>query len=82
MANRITYSLVGGSDFAMAAPNIEGTAISRNLFTEANTEGEEGKDVRTFLQSCPGIKYLHSLGNNSNCDGIFVPSTGLATMDF
>ena len=82
MANRITYSLVGGQDFAIAAPNIEGSAISRNLFTEANTEGEEGKDVRTFLQSCPGIKYLHSLGNNSNCDGMFVPSTGLANMDF
>lgn len=82
MANRITYDLTGGTDFAMAAPNVEGSAVSRNLFTEANTEGEAGKDVRTFLQSCPGIKYLYSLGDNSNCDGMYVPSTGLATMDY
>ena len=79
MANRITYSLVGGTDYAMAAPNIEGSAISRNLFTEANTEDD---NKRTFMQSCPGIKYFHSLGDNSNCDGLYVPSTGLSNMDY
>ena len=52
------------------------------MFTEANTEGEEGKDVRTFLQSCPGIKYTFTLGSDSNCDGLYVPSTGLANMDY
>lgn len=82
MANRITYDLTGGTDFAMAAPNIEGSAVSRNMFTEANSEVQEGKDVRTFLQSCPGVKYLSSLGDNSNCDGMYVPSTGLETMDY
>ena len=81
MANRITYSLVGGTDFAIAAPNIEGSAISRNMFTESNTEGEN-KDVRTFLQSCPGIKYFDSFGDRHNCDGMYVPSTGLSTMDY
>lgn len=81
MANRITYSLVGGTDFAIAAPNIEGSAISRNMFTENNTEGEN-KDVRTFLQSCPGIKYFDSFGDRHSCDGMYVPSTGLSTMDY
>lgn len=81
MANRITYSLVGGTDFAIAAPNIEGSAISRNMFTESNTEGEN-KDVRTFLQSCPGIKYFDSFGDRHNCDGMYVPSTGLSNMDY
>lgn len=81
MAIRITYSLVGGTDFAIAAPNIEGSAISRNMFTESNTEGEN-KDVRTFLQSCPGIKYFDSFGDRHNCDGMYVPSTGLSTMDY
>lgn len=83
MANSITYDFTGGTDFARAAPSIEGSAISRNLFTEANTEGDN-KDVNTFLASCPGIKYLHSLGENEkgSCDGLYVPSTGLATMDY
>lgn len=81
MANRITYDLTGGTDFAIAAPNIEGSAISRNMFTERNTEGDN-KDVRTFLQSCPGIKYFDSFGDNYNCDGMYVPSTGLSTMDY
>lgn len=80
MSNRITYDLTGGSDFAIAAPNIEGSAISRNMFTERSTDG--GNDVRTFLQSCPGIKYFDSLGDRLSCDGMYVPSTGLATMDF
>ena len=81
MANRITYDLTGGTDFAIAAPNIEGSAISRNMFTERNTEGDN-KDVRTFLQSCPGIKYFDSFGDRYNCDGMYVPSTGLSTMDY
>lgn len=80
MANRITYSWVGGSDFALAAPNIEGSAISRNMFTERNTADD--KEARTFMQSCPGIKYFDSFGDKYNCDGLYVPSTGLATMDY
>ena len=80
MANRITYSWVGGSDFALAAPNIEGSAISRNMFTERNTADD--KEARTFMQSCPGIKYFDSFGDRYNCDGMYVPSTGLATMDY
>lgn len=80
MANRITYSWVGGSDFALAAPNIEGSAISRNMFTERNTADD--KEARTFMQSCPGIKYFDSFGDKYNCDGMYVPSTGLATMDY
>ena len=50
--NRITYSFVGGTNI-MDVPNIEGSAISRNMFTERNTDGAENKDVRTFMQSLP-----------------------------
>ena len=82
MANFVKYDLTGGTNFCGNAPNVMGAAIARNMFTEANTEGEAGKDIRTFLQSCPGIKYLHSLGDNSNCDGLYVPSTGLSNMDY
>lgn len=82
MANRITYDMTGGCDFSLSAQNIEGSAISRNMFTERNTEGKEGKDVRTFLQSCPGIKYFDSLGTAHSCDGLYVPSTGLSSMAF
>ncbi len=78
--NRITYSLVGGSDLNLATANISGSAVSRNMFTETNTDGKD--DVRTYLQSCPGIKYFDSFGYNGNCDGLFVPSTGLETMDY
>ena len=81
MANRVTYSWTGGTDFANAAPNIEGSAISCNMFTENNTEGEN-KDAKTFLQSCPGIKFFDTFGDNHSCDGLYVPSTGLATMDY
>lgn len=77
----IRYSLVGGSDAILAAPNICGSAISRNLFTENNTDGDN-KDVRTYLQSVPGIKYYDSFGSDGSCDGMFVPSTGLETMDY
>lgn len=80
--NKIVYSLVGGSDNSQAAPNIEGTALSVNCFTEANTDGPENKDVRTFLQSCPGVKFYDSLGTKMSCDGMYVPSTGLAIMDY
>lgn len=82
MSNRITYDMTGGTDLSMSAPNIEGSAVSRNMFTERNTEGKENKDLRTFLQSCPGIKYFDSLGSKHNCDGLYVPSTGLTTMSF
>ena len=80
--NKIVYSLVGGSDNSQSAPNIEGTALSVNCFTEANTDGPENKDVRTFLQSCPGVKFYDSLGTKMSCDGMYVPSTGLAIMDY
>lgn len=77
--SKITYSFVGGSNNT-AFPNIEGAAISRNMFTEANTDGK--KDVRTFMQSAPGIRIISSLGSTDKCDGMFVPSTGLASNDF
>jgi hypothetical protein len=80
--NKIIYSLVGGSDLSQSAPNIEGTALSINCFTEANTDGPENKDVRTFLQSCPGIKYFDTFGDSLQCDGLYVPSTGLETMGY
>lgn len=76
--NRITYSFVGGTN-VMDVPNIEGAAISRNMFTERNTDGAENKDVRTFMQSAPGIKYIDTLGKYGKCDGMYVPSIGLTT---
>ena len=54
---KIVMDLVGGTDFSRAAPNIEGTALAVNCFTESNTEGDN-KNVRTFLQSAPGVKYF------------------------
>lgn len=82
MQTRLVYSLVGGSDLSQSAPNIEGTALSVNCFTEANTDGPENKDVRTFLQSCPGVRYLDSLGEEFKCDGLYVPSTGLSSRGY
>lgn len=79
---KIVYSLVGGTDQTQAAPNIEGTALSINCFTEANTDGKENKDVRTFMQSCPGVKFFDTFGDKFQCDGLYVPSTGLSSMDF
>lgn len=78
---KITYSLVGGTN-ATNKPNIEGSGISRNCFTEQNTDGKD--DARTFLQSCPGIRYLDTFGADltAHCDGMFVPSTGLRTQNF
>lgn len=80
--SKIVYDLTGGTDMSRSAPNIEGTALSINCFTEANTEGKENKDVRTFLQSCPGVKYLDSFGDKLKCDGLFVPSTGLKAQGY
>ena len=81
MANRITYNMCGGSNFTNV-PNIQGSAISRNMYSEINSVGEKDEETTYFMNSCPGIKYLHSLGDNSNCDGLYVPSTGLETMDY
>ena len=78
---KIIYDLVGGTDFSRAAPNIEGTALAVNCFTESNTEGDN-KNVRTFLQSAPGVKYFDTFGSSDHCDGLYVPSTGLAAYDF
>lgn len=81
MQSKIIYDLVGGTDFSRAAPNIEGTALAINCFTESNTEGDN-KRVRTFLQSAPGVKYFDTFGSSERCDGLYVPSTGLAAYDF
>lgn len=78
---KITYSWVGGTA-KTDCPNIEGSAISRNMFTERNVDGPENKDLRTFMQSCPGIKYIMNLGQGKQCDGIYVPTTGLKTMNY
>ena len=43
---RITYSFVGGTN-KMQFPNIQGSALSRNMFTDHN-----GDNV--FMQSVPG----------------------------
>ncbi len=79
--SKITYSMVGGTA-KTDCPNIEGSGISRNCFTERNTDGPENKDLRSFLQSCPGIKYIMKLGDNSQCDGMYVPTTGLKALNF
>ena len=79
--SKIVYSFTGGTsktDF----PNIEGSGISRNMFTERNTDGPENKDARTFMNSCPGLKFLLSLGNGSQCDGMYVPTTGLKNLNY
>lgn len=78
MAKNITYSFVGGSA-KTKNPNIQGAAISRNMFTGFNGTKD---DARRFMQSCPGIKYLMSLGNSGQVDGMYVPSTGLTTMNY
>lgn len=73
---RITYSFVGGTN-KMQFPNIQGSALSRNMFTDRN-----GDNV--FMQSVPGIKYLDTLGidKNTHCDGLYVPSTGLQSTGY
>ena len=76
--NNITYSFVGGSA-KTRNPNIQGASISRNMFTGFN--GVKG-DERRFMQSCPGIKYIMSLGDSGQIDGMYVPSTGLSVTNF
>lgn len=78
MAKNITYSFVGGSA-KTKNPNVQGAAISRNMFTGFNGSKD---DARRFMQSCPGIKYLMSLGDSGQIDGMYVPSTGLTTMNY
>lgn len=77
-ANTITYSFVG-STAKTKNPNIQGSAISRNMFSGFNGSKD---DARRFMQSCPGIKYLMKLGDSGQIDGMYVPSTGLKTMNF
>ena len=79
--SKIVYSFTGGTG-KTTFPNIEGSAISRNCFTERNTDGPENKDLRSFMQSCPGIKFIKSLGNNAQCDGMYVPTTGIKGLNF
>ena len=77
-ANTITYSFVG-STAKTKNPNIQGAAISRNMFSGFNGSKD---DARRFMQSCPGIKYLMNLGDAGQIDGMYVPSTGLKTMNY
>ena len=78
MSKNITYSFVGGGA-KTKNPNIQGAAISRNMFSGFNGTKD---DARRFMQSCPGIKYLLSLGTSGQIDGMFVPSTGLRDMNY
>jgi hypothetical protein len=77
-ANTITYSFVG-STAKTKNPNIQGAAISRNMFSGFNGSKD---DARRFMQSCPGIKYLMNLGDTGQIDGMYVPSTGLKAMNY
>ena len=45
MANRITYNMCGGSNFTNV-PNIEGSAISRNMYSESNSTGENDENTK------------------------------------
>ena len=78
MAKNITYSFVGSSA-KTKNPNIQGAAISRNMYSGFNGSKD---DARRFMQSCPGIKYLMSLGTAGHIDGMYVPSTGLTVTNF
>ena len=77
-SNNIVYSFVGSSA-KTKNPNIQGASISRNMFSGFNGSKD---DARRFMQSCPGIKYLMKLGDSGQVDGMYVPSTGLKTMNF
>lgn len=77
-ANTITYSFVG-STAKTKNPSIQGSAISRNMFSGYNSSKD---NARRFMQSCPGIKYLMKLGDSGQVDGMYVPSTGLKTMNY
>lgn len=76
--NKLTYSFVG-STTKTKSPDIMGAAISRNMFSSFNGSKD---DSRRFMQSCPGIKYLMSLGDSGQIDGMYVPSTGLSVTNF
>jgi len=76
--NKITYSFVGSSA-KTKNPNIQGAAISRNMYSGFNGSKD---DARRFMQSCPGIKFLMSLGDDAQIDGMYVPSTGLSITNF
>ena len=78
MAQNITYSFVGSSA-KTKNPNIQGSAMSRNMFTGFNGSKD---DARKFMQSCPGIKYIMSLGNSGQVDGMYVASTGLTVTNY
>lgn len=77
MAN-VIYSFVGGTN-KTSFPNIEGSAISRNMFSTFNGEGD---DRKSFMQSCPGIKFIKQFGTDGECDGLFVPSTGKKSQSY
>ncbi len=76
--SKIVYSFTGGTA-KTKSPNIMGAAISRNMYTGFNGSKD---DARKYMQSCPGIKFLMSLGEDAQIDGIYVPSTGLSVTNF
>lgn len=76
--NKIVYSFTGGTA-KTKSPNIMGAAVSRNMYTGFNGSRD---DARKYMQSCPGIKYLMSLGEDAQIDGMYVPSTGLSVTNF
>ena len=78
MSKNITYSFVGSSA-KTKNPNIQGAAISRNMYSGFNGSKD---DARRFMQSCPGIKYLMTLGSEGSIDGMYVPSTGLSSTNY
>lgn len=78
MGKNLVYSFVG-STAKTKNPSIQGAAMSRNMFTGFNGSKD---DARKFMQSCPGIKFLMTLGNNAQIDGMYVPSTGLRDYNY
>ena len=76
---RISYDFTGNTNLSKNNPNLEGSAISRNMYTGFN--GDE-KDKRTYMESAPGIKFWMSLGDSGQVDGMYVPSTGLEIMNY
>lgn len=75
----IKYDFTGSTNLSKNNPNLEGSAISRNMYTGFN--GDE-KDKRYYMESCPGIKYWLSLGDDGQVDGMYVPSTGLTLENY
>ena len=76
---RITYDFVGSTNLSKNNPNLEGSAISRNMFAAFN--GDE-KDKRYYMESAPGVRYWISLGDAGQVDGMYVPSTGTPANNF